>query len=255
MMDIDPTAAKAAELLLQGWRDPTKRLTALPDELRPKNLGEAVAIQQAVQAELGRIGGWKVGAPGPEAQPNCSPMPLAGIHAAPADLPASRWPMRAVEAEICFRMGKDLDIHDGPYTMEQVIDAIDTCHPGIEVLQSRFVDPRALDPLTSLADSLGHGCYVFGAHIENWRGIDWPSEGVRVLYDGEEKMSRTGNPAGDMLRLVHWLANEGARWAGGLRVGQIVTTGSWIGADIVPAGKRRVRMAFAHAGEVGLDFV
>ena len=147
-------------------------------------------------AELGRIGGWKVGAAGPDAPPNCAPMPISGIHAGTAELPAARWPMRAVEAEICFRMGKDLDIHDGPWSMEQVIAAIETCRPGIEVLQSRFANPDALDPMTSLADSLGHGCYVFGEHIENWRTIDWPNERVRVLFDGKEALTAHGQPGG-----------------------------------------------------------
>src|SRR6185437_12352626 len=126
MRDIDPTAAKAAALLLRGWREPNDRLAALPEEVRPRNLAEAVAIQEAVARELGRIGGWKVGAPGPDAAPNCSPMPLGGLHESPARLPAARWPMRAVEAEICFRMGRDLPVAEGPYTREQVVAAIES---------------------------------------------------------------------------------------------------------------------------------
>ena len=254
MMDLDPTAVKAAALLLHGWRDPGQLLPGLPDELRPHDLAEATSIQQAVSRELGRIGGWKVGAPGPDGAPNCAPMPLAGLHESPAHLPAARWPMRAVEAEICFRIGRDLDIHDGPYSREQVIAAIDTCHPGIELLQSRFADPDTLDPMTALADSLGHGCYVVGHQIDGWDRIDWPNERVRVLFADHEELARTGNPAGDMLRLVHWLANEGAAWAGGLHVGQIVTTGSWTGKSIVPVTASRVRATFAHAGEAVLEF-
>ena len=65
MMDVDPRAAKAAELMLQGWRDPARLLPGLPEELRPRDLAEAYSIQQAVMAELGPIGGWKVGAAGP----------------------------------------------------------------------------------------------------------------------------------------------------------------------------------------------
>ncbi len=255
MMDIDPTAAKAAALLLRGWRDPGERLSELPETVRPRNLGEAVAIQQAVARELGRIGGWKVGASGPEGAPNCSPMPLGGLHESPARLPAARWPMRAVEAEICFRIGRDLPLADGPYTREQVVAAIDSCHPGIELLQSRFADPDRIDPLSALADSLGHGCYVSGHAIAGWDGIDWPNERVRVLFGRSEETARVGNPAGDMIRLLVWLANEGARWAGGLGVGQIVTTGSWNGKSFVPAGETHARAVFEHAGEVSLEFV
>ena len=45
-----------------------------------------------------------------------------------------------------------------------------------------------------------------------------------------------GNPAGDPLRLLTWLANEGARSLGGLRAGQWVTTGSCTGTVLVAPG-------------------
>ncbi len=248
------SVAKAAALLLEGWRDPSRLIPSLPDDIRPRDAAEAYAIQAEVSHALGRVGGWKVGAPGPEGAPNCAPMPLAGIHAGPAHLPAARWPMRVVEAEICFIMGTDLPIEDGPWTREQVVAAIGSVHPGIELLQSRFVNADAVDPMTNLSDGLGHGCYVYGHEIPAWRDIDFTKERVRVLFSGEEALARTGNSAGDMLRLIHWLANEGTRWAGGLRVGQVVTTGSWTGKSVVPPGKN-ARAVFEHAGEATLDFI
>jgi 2-keto-4-pentenoate hydratase len=246
-------AARAAEMLLGAWRDPTHLVPALPTELRPANLAEAYAIQEAVSGQLGAIGGWKVGAAGPAAAPNCGPMPVSGIHFGHVRLPGARWPMRAVEAEICFRLATDLAFKDGPFTRQQVIAAIDSCHPGIEVLQSRFVDPNTLDPMTSLADSLGHGCYIVGPQISNWQSLNFAEESVRVVVNGREEVARVANPAGDMLRLVEWLANEGAGWAGGLRAGQIITTGSWTGKTVAPAGAR-VQAEFAHAGTVTLEF-
>ena len=45
-----------------------------------------------------------------------------------------------------------------------------------------------------------------------------------------------GNPAGDPLRLLAWLANEGALSLGGLRAGQWVTTGSCTGTVMVTPG-------------------
>ena len=44
------------------------------------------------------------------------------------------------------------------------------------------------------------------------------------------------NPAGDPLRLLVWLANEGALSLGGLRAGQWVTTGSCTGTVLVARG-------------------
>ncbi|MEJ0048542.1 MAG: hypothetical protein WDN04_22360 [Rhodospirillales bacterium] len=66
-------------------------------------------------------------------------------------------------------------------------------------------------------------------------------------------LRRRGNPAGDMIRLVAWLADQGAVWAGGLRRGQIVTCGSWTGATAAPSA-RAVQAAFDGAEPVKLRF-
>jgi 2-keto-4-pentenoate hydratase len=254
-IDTAERARQAADILLSGWRDPSHRPQAFPTELQPKNIAEAYAVQEAVIAAQGQIGGWKVGAAGPEpdAACNCAPMPLSGIHRGPARLPSAVWPMRGVEAEISFRMGTTLEPRDKPYTREEVLAAIDTCHPAIEVIQSRFADRTKLDPWTLLADSNMHGCFVHGAEVQNWRALDFAQERVRLLVSGKEAVTRVANPAGDMIRLVQWLANEGARWAGGLQAGQFVTTGSWTGITFVDPGAP-VQATFEHAGAAELVF-
>ena len=156
---------------------------------------------------------------------------------------------RGVEAEIAVRMGRDLPGRPGGYSRAEVVAAIASAHPAIELLQSRFVDVEAVPKLSALADSLSHWGLVVGAAIPGWAAVDLAGEGVAVLADGVAVKRGLGNPAGDMIRLVVWLANEGALWAGGLRAGQYVTTGSWTGKDYVGAGAR-VRMAFDHCGEV-----
>ena len=76
---------------------------------------------------------------------------------------------------------------------------------------------------------------------------------MRVFFDDAEVKLRTGNPAGGMTRLVRWLADTGTRWAGGLRAGQVVTTGSWTGKDFaMPGGTARIR--FARCGEAVVRF-
>ncbi len=225
----------AATRMLEAWRDPARLLSPLPEAMRPAHDVGAYAIQAAVMAELGPIGGWKVGAPGPEAEPNCAPMPLSGIQDSPASLPA-RLTLRGIESEICFRMARDLPSR--LYTREEVADAVASCHPALELLQSRFADDAALDAHTRLADFLSHGAFVPGPAIEGWRDLDFARLTVIQTVDGAEQRRGTGNPAGDMLRLLAWLAGEGARWAGGLRAGQYVTCGSWTGKSFVHAGAR-----------------
>ncbi len=245
--------ADTAALLADVWANPAESLHELPTVLRPRDEAQAYLVQRAVSKHLGAIGGWKVGSPAPGGPCNCAPLPAAGIASSPAQLPASRYTLRGVEAEIAFRLGADLPAREAPYSRDDVIAAIAGCHPAIEVLQSRFTTPDALDPWTLLADSLSHGGFVFGAAVPDWQAIDFAAEEVVLTIDGTEVKRGTANPAGDMIRLVQWLADTGSRWAGGLRAGQFVTCGSWTGKDYAPLGGQ-VRVAFAHAGGAALEF-
>lgn len=244
---------ETAALLLTAWADPSQKLSGLPPALIPTNAAEAYAVQQQVSAGLGAIGGWKVGAPGPDAPPACAPLPATGIVPSPARLSSTRFLLRGIEAEIAFRMGANLPPRDTPYTRTEIITAIAECVPAIEVLESRFTDPTSLDPWTTLADSSVHGGFVYGRPIANWQGIDFAHESVRVVIDGAEIKTSTANPAGDMIRLVQWLADTGTRWAGGLRAGQYVTCGSWTGKDFAgPASHAQIK--FDHAEPVSVEF-
>lgn len=250
---------QAALLLLAARMDPARRLAALPEALRPADAAQAYAIQRRVAARLGPVGGWKVGAPGPSAPPICGPLPRSGFQASPAGLQGAATLMRGIEAEVCFQLGHDLPPRYGPdqallpYSRDEVVAALATAHPAIEILHSRFLDPDQVDPLSNLADTQMHGGFVYGDGTADWRHIDFAAETVKQSVDDGPPLHRTGNPAGDMIRLVVWLANEGAVWAGGLRAGQFVTCGSWTGKTVVgPAADVRVR--FPSLGDVQLAF-
>jgi 2-keto-4-pentenoate hydratase len=242
-----PEAGQAAALLLRA-RDPAHRLIELPEALRPGDVAAAVAIQRIVAAARGPIGGWKVGASGPESEPNCAPMALAGIQASPAALPPGV--DRAVEAEVAFCLGQDLPPRRADYTREEIIAALATAHPAIEWLESRFFDPGTVDRLSLLADGLQHGGFVWGAGVADWPRIDFANETV-MQVSGGSVLRGTGNPAGDMIRLIQWLADVGAVWAGGLFAGQFITCGSWTGKAPVRPGQE-VQVTFPSLGEARL---
>ena len=241
----------AARLLLSARRDPSQPILALPEAMAPKTEEQAVLIQREIMAALGPIGGWKVGSPSPDGPCNCSPMPLSGISASGSQ--AQGTPMRGVEAEVAVLLAHGLPARAAPYTRGDVLAAIAGAHPAIEILQSRFADPDRVDKLSNLADSLAHGAFVHGPVVPGWREVDLAQEEVVLLVNGAEVKRRRGNPAGDMLRLLVWLANEGASWAGGLEAGQWITTGSWTGKDFVPPGAR-VEARFARMGSAVVTF-
>jgi 2-keto-4-pentenoate hydratase len=242
--------ARAASLLLAARRDPAGRLASLPEALRPADRAAAYAIQAETTKGLA-IGGWKVGSPGPDKPCNCAPMPAAGITPSPANLGPGLF--RGIEAEVAFRIGHDLPPRPAPYSREEIIAAMATAHPVIEVLESAFVDPDAVDGETNVADSIMHGGFVFGPGRADWHDLDFPTITVTQTIGDGAPIVRTGNPAGDMVRLVAWLANEGSVWAGGLKAGQFVTCGSWTGKTPAPAGAA-VRVEFPGLGEARLSF-
>ncbi len=243
----------AADLLLAARHDPAKRLADLPDALRPTEQAAAYAIQHRIMGTLGAIGGWKVGAPGPEAPPICGALPASGVVASPARLTDAPHRMRGIEAEVAFRIGHDLPPRTVDYSREEVMAAMATAHPAIETLESRYLDMDKVAMPSNLADSQGHGGFIHGAGRADWHGIDFARETVEQTIDGVA-IQRTGNPAGDMVRLVVWLANVGSVWSGGLKAGQFVTCGSWTGKTLAGLGAK-VRVRFPSLGEVALDYV
>ena len=251
MADRETTdiVTQAAALLRAARRDPAQRLASLPEALRPADAAAAYRVQ-AKTADGVAIGGWKVGAAGPGKPCICAPMPAAGITASPATLGAGL--LRGVEAEVAFRIGHDLPPRATPYTREEIIAALVTAHPVIEILESAFIDPDVVEPLSNLADNILHGGFVYGPGLQDWHGLDFPAITVTQSID-DAALQRTGNPAGDMIRLVEWLANEGSVWAGGLKTGQFVTCGSWTGKTPAPAGAA-IRVQVPGLGEARAVF-
>jgi 2-keto-4-pentenoate hydratase len=243
---------QAAGLLLDARRTNTP-IDDLPGALRPVTLDEAYFVQDRLALAYGKIGGWKVGAPTADATPMFAPMPLAWIASNDAVL-GGRHRFRGLEAEIAFLMGNDLPPRESSYSRDEVIAAIASCHPAIEVIESGLVDPMKATKLSMIADLQMHGAFVYGAAVANWKIIDFSKEHVVLAVDGVVRVERTGsNTSGDLMRLLPWLANEGASRTGGLKAGQWVTTGSWTGLSLGMA-RSRVDVTFSTAGEVHLRF-
>jgi 2-keto-4-pentenoate hydratase len=247
------TILDAANALLDARRT-GNTLTDLSQSLQPQSLDDAYAIQDRIAAAFGDIGGWKVGAPSPDATPMYAPMPLAWIAATGNTLAGPRWRYRGLEAEIAFLVGRDLPPRTQPYTRDEALAAMASCHPAIEVLEPAFTDPSQATRLAMIADLQMHGGFVYGPAVASWQSIDFTKEHVVLAVDGVVRVERTGsNTAGDLLRLLPWLANQGAVRTGGLRKGQWITTGSWTGNTLASAGSV-VEVTFSTAGRVDLRF-
>lgn len=253
------TAAREAELidaadLLLDARRTNKPIADLPVDLRPTTLDEAYFIQDRMSWAYETIGGWKVGAGTPDATPAFAPMPAMWVTCSGCEMRGMTHRYRGVEAEIAFHMGSDLPPRENPYTREEVLAAIESMHPAIEVLETALVDPAKATKLTSVADLAMHGGFVYGDPVTNWQSIDFSKESVTLAVDGSVRVERTGsNTAGDLLRLLPWLANEGASRTDGLKKGDWITTGSWTGNTQANAAAT-VDARFSTAGRVFMRF-
>ncbi len=250
-------ASRRSELLnaanmLGDARRTKKAILELPQALRPTSEAEAYLIQDELALAWGAIGGWKVGAPSLEATPMFAPMPQVWTASSGAVIRGLQY--RGLEAEVAFYLGKDLPARATAYTREEVGAAIASCHPAIEVLESGFEDPAKVDRLSMIGDLQMHGAFVYGPACPEWKSIDFAQEGVMLAVDGVVRIEKTGgNTSGDLLRLLPWLASEGASRTGGLKAGQWITTGSWTGNTLAEKHST-VDVQFSTLGRVEVRF-
>jgi 2-keto-4-pentenoate hydratase len=243
----------AADLLMDARRT-NRPIVDLPKEYRPATLEEAYLVQDRMSWAYDAIGGWKIGAPSADATPTFAPMPAAWMSCSGCELRGMTHRYRGLEAEIAFCMGADLPSRESPYSREEVIAAIASMHPAIEVLETALADPGQASKLTAVADLALHGGFVYGEAVPDWQSIDFSKESVTMSVDGTVRVERTGsNTSGDLMRLLPYLANEGAGRTEGLKKGDWITTGSWTGVTQgMPGAAAEAR--FSTAGWAYLRF-
>jgi 2-keto-4-pentenoate hydratase len=244
--------AQALARLLLAARRSGVGIAAVAPELVPATADEAYAVQDIVAARLGRVAGWKVGAPAPGAEPSCAPLFADLVTASPGRWPAARFPLGGIEGELAFRLSSDLPPRAELYGEDEVWQAVATLHPAIELVQSRFADFRAAAKLALLADFGSNGAFCYGAGFGDWRQVDFLHQSACLTIDGKAAASAVGgNAAGHPKRLLAWLANHRARRGRGLVAGDIITTGTHTGLVFIAAGATAT-VQFAGIGEASV---
>jgi 2-keto-4-pentenoate hydratase len=219
----------------------------------PSSVAEAHLIQDRVATALGEaVGGFKINAmPGDE--PTRGLIYARMIRPSPARIAPAKAPHLGVEAEIAFKFTRDLPASDAPYGREEVAEAM-AALPAIEVVSSRFRDPMTRPPLEQLADNLINGALVPGEETREWSRLDLGRLHVTLEVNGKAVVRQQGghagsDPAGFAVALVNAM-----RDAGGVKAGQIVTTGSWTGLRFLKPGDRcSIRFEELGAAEVAFE--
>jgi 2-keto-4-pentenoate hydratase len=228
----------AARLLAQA-RLGRERFAGLPDGRRPEAEAEAYAIQDALHARLDEAGrgplvGYKIGCTTPVMQrflgidnPCAGGVLAPGVQRRAGHFRHADFLRVGVECEIAVALARDLPEAGAPYDRLEVGAAVGACMAAIEVVDDRYEDYRALDPLTLVADDFFHAGCVLGEPVEDWRGLDLPAARGRMTINGTEVGSgRGGDVLGHPLAALAWLANLCAAHDRSLRAGTFVLLGS-----------------------------
>ena len=186
--------------------------------------------------------GWKIAATSTAGQAHINVTgPLAGrllaekVFASGAELPFGVNHMKVAEAEFAFRMGRDLPPRQQPYSVDEVLDAVATLHPAIEVPDSRFDDFTIVGAPQLIADNACAHLFVLGPAAEtDWRALDLVEHRVTGTvvgrsFRGRQDLSREGkgaNVLGDPRVALAWLVNELSGLGRTLKAGEVVTTGT-----------------------------
>ena len=253
-----PESADATQALGRLLADATRTGTPLAapalaeSGLVPASREAAMAAQAACVALLGKpVAGWKV-AIGPGGIPLAAPM--LELHDAQAAAPVGcRVPaLKAIEVEFAFRLRADLPARVGaPYGRDEVLGCVAAIHLGIELISFRLQEEAKVDLPLFLADRLGNGGYVLGPQVDR-STLETAigrraSQDLRVLVDGETRYSaKPSHPNDDPLAPLVAYANAQNDALGGLRAGQIITTGSLCGV-IAAAPPCRLQIDWLHA--------
>jgi 2-keto-4-pentenoate hydratase len=260
MLDVNQIAS-ASRTLVSHWRAGSK-LGDLAAAERPKTREEGYAIQAEIErASSAKLFGWKIAATSEAGQKHINvPGPMAGrileetliADGGTASMAGNE--MRVAEPEFAFRMRIDLPPRPTPYSIAEVLDAVDTLHPAIEIPDSRFADFVKAGEAQLAADNACAHLFVLGqATNADWRSRDLVEERPVIMLRGQRYVGHGKNVLGDPRAALAWLANELRGLGITLRAGEVVTTGTCHPPLPIQSGDR-MDVDFGVLGKVSVGF-
>ena len=257
---------EAAQLVWQHWQT-GQPMADLPAHCRPHTRAEGYAAQAGLPQVAGRsVLGWKIAATSAAGQRHINVSgPLAGrILSGQVLLPDARVPtagnrMQVAEPEMAFVFARALPARAQPFAVEEVMAAVASLHPSIEVPNSRFAEFTAAGEAQLLADNACAHQFILGPRAaEGWQTLDLASHPVTatVTHGDGTHWSRQGSGAavlGDPRIALAWLINELSGLGIGLEPGQFVTTGTcMVPLELTPGDT--VLADFGVLGRIGMQF-
>lgn len=204
-----------------------------PEAPLPQTPEEAYAVQEAVLAATGPVAGFKVGL-----KPDAAPI-FGAIRAAFTQESGSTIAVAdqmGIELEVGWLITAPLpapEAEDFDAALRRAVVPV----PVIELVDTRVTGPAASDPMVKLADfQVNHGL-ICGTPRHDWDGRDFGavtarlSAGVHADYAGATEV-----PGGSALSTLAALIRTLNGACGGLKVGQVVITGTLFPMFLAPGG-------------------
>ncbi|MEQ4715725.1 fumarylacetoacetate hydrolase family protein [Nonomuraea sp. B19D2] len=140
------------------------------------------------------------------------------------------------EAEVALVLGRDLA--GGPFTVADVIRAVEFALPAIEIADSRIVD-WDITLADTIADNASAGAFVLGGMPVSLVGLDLRAAAMTMTRNGQKVSTGSGELClGNPLNAAVWLASRLGRTEYALRAGDVVLTGAL--GPVVPVGPEDV---------------
>jgi 2-oxo-3-hexenedioate decarboxylase/2-keto-4-pentenoate hydratase len=236
---MDRIAAAAA--IIADARLANRKLDALPENLRPRDLAEGYRVQDLVHERLtaagrGRVVGHKIGATTPVMQEYmridhpCGGGIFAGaVHLSGVTLPYSRFVKLGIECEVAARLGRDMTPAEAPFDRNSAAKYVDAYMAAIELVDDRYSDWPSLGTPTLAADDFFGAGSVLGPPVLPQQTPDLVTIPGRALRNGAEiAAGRGADVMGHPLEALAWLANHGAARGQSLKAGEFISTGSLV---------------------------
>lgn len=261
---LDQAATReAASLLLNCWQA-HRTMPMLPQHCRPVSRSDGYAIQGDMLKLSGRRRyGWKIAATSSAGQSHIGvDGPLAGmIHATQViqegiAVPIGRSLMKVAELEFAFRMRTTLAPRAEPYRTDEVMAAVDSLHPAIEIPDSRYDDFARAGAAQLIAENACADRFMLGkACPADWRTLDLSTHPVAITVTGRAPLTGIGsNVLGDPRVALTWIANELSAHGLSLEASEVVTTGT-CAIPIAVAPGIQIEADYGVLGRIAARFV
>jgi 2-keto-4-pentenoate hydratase len=218
---------------LRDARKSGEKLTHYPGPA-PQSMAEAFAIQSAVRTSIGwKQAGWKIGCTSQKAQralhtdgPFPGPIYHEQLFSSGTLVQTLASNSRTTEPEIAFTMARDLPQRNETWSVDEVLSAVATVHPAIEIVNPRL--PRGFNDVVEwyVADGGLSHALVLGPGVLPPTRTDYAKITNRVSINGQNKYTGLGaNALGGPELALTWLVNDLIAKGLFLRGGDVVTTG------------------------------